>query len=123
MIGKGKNMKTRSATKQDKVEEIGHAKESNKRLKTGEHDDDEQEVIETRIVPYKKIGSDTSSNNEEEKLPMDRISVNYDRNPLSSFDTFVCHLGDWKDPLTSYLKLPAFHKIFNNVKSDYESKI
>jgi len=41
--------------------------------------------------------------------------------PLTSYDDFVGHLGDWKEPLQKYLKTSNFKQIFEYVKKEYST--
>lgn len=53
-------------------------------------------------------------------MRVSRFMPNYATNPLSSYNTFVCHLGDWKSPLKNYLTHPQFRQVFDFVKHAYQ---
>lgn len=100
------------------IEKQNTANKVTKRAKTTEGDG-EKEITENRIVIYNKPKS-IDSDEEEQKIEIERIGLDYSSNPLRSYDTFVCHLGNWKNPLKIYLKNPQFRSIFNFVKNQYD---
>lgn len=81
-------------------------------------------VEENRVVLYKKnyiSGSESNSSEEEEKeTKIIPFATDISANPLSTYNTFVCHLGDWKTPLHEYLKHKQFRSIFDFVKHQYD---
>lgn len=111
-------METRAIKRKRKPET---KEEAEKRPKVVELEED-KEANETALVPYKKSSS-SSSDSSSSKPYFDRFAVTYDVNSLSSYNTFVCHLGDWKLPLTDYLKKTGFHKIFERVRSEYDNGV
>lgn len=91
-----------------------------KRLRSAsDKSDSDEEVTETQLVPYNKKQEDSSSD-EENKYQIIPFATDISANPLSTYNTFVCHLGNWKDPLTNYLKHPQFRSIFDFVKNEYD---
>ena len=117
-------MVTRSSNRKRKAEDVDQ--ETNKRIKTSENE--EKPVTENRLVVYQKPQEkdEPEPNKDEEEtktIPVDHIAISYDKNPLSSYDTFVCHLGNWKTPLANYLKDPCFRSIYTNVKREYEDGV
>lgn len=62
-----------------------------------------------------------SDNEEEEKQVAVKELGEFNSNPLNSYEDFVGHLGDWKEPLQTYLSTAHFKSIFNYVKAEYAS--
>lgn len=102
-------------------------KKGGKRVKSTSSDDSEP-VKENSLVSYKKFenivisDSDIDEKDDENKEQIVPFATNYSSNPLSTFSTFVCHLGNWTDPLKAYLKHPQFKHIFDFVRNEYDSK-
>lgn len=76
---------------------------------------------ELQVVPFNKNSDGTSSSDEEEvKHQIIPFATDISSNPLSTYNTFVCHLGDWKDYLKGYLSHPQFRNIFSYVQNEYD---
>lgn len=100
-----------------------------KRLVTESEGDTESNNLS--LVPVikntEKISEEDKDENDskDEKSDSDgmvsRFAIDFSANPLSSYNTFVCHLGDWKVPLQIYLKNPQFESIFNYVRTEYDT--
>lgn len=97
--------------------------ENGKKMIKEDHSDSDssdRDLFSQALVPYKKKGDSNSSSDEEEKYSIIPFSTDISSNPLNNYNTFVCHLGNWKDPLSNYLKMPQFRGIFDFVRSEYD---
>lgn len=95
-----------------------------KKLTTDDKKDEAEKSFE--IVPFykKPIPSVSSEDDEEEcKDKVSRFGYDFSANPLSAYNTFVCHLGNWNSPLKNFLKTPKFRSIFDFVRTEYDSKV
>ena len=69
-----------------------------------------------KTVSKKKVVVDSESEEEKHEVA-DLSDVNPD--PLNSYEDFVGHLGDWKEPLKNYLSKSHFKTIYSYVKAEY----
>lgn len=117
----GKNSKKGKRKPKDLESEHEQQEKSNKKVSPShESNNPEGEFQETRLVPYKKNSDSNSSSDEEEKYAIVPFQTDISSNPLNNYNTFVCHLGNWKTPLTNYLKIPQFRSIFDFVRNEYD---
>ena len=80
---------------------------TNKRVKQQEQDE-----VEDSLVVYQ--------GKQEKGDKIEKFKTGYGSSALSSYDTFVWHLGSWKKPLQEYLSHPQFKSIFDFVKHEYD---
>ena len=113
----------RSKRKAKDVEEDTFSNHESKRMK--EETSEKEEEKDNKLVLYNKnlIVEEEEDKDEEDDgtcQKIERFEPGYSSNTLSSYNTFVCHLGNWKSPLTNYLCHPQFKNIFNFVKHEYD---
>lgn len=115
--------KKSSGRKAKHLEPVEKQESSIKRLRTGGQSSS-PEVTENRLVMYEKFNkledSNSSSEEEEKETRIIPFATDISSNPLRAYNTFVCHLGDWKNPLGPYLKHKQFRSIFDFVKNEYD---
>lgn len=110
----------RSKRKAKEVEPEESQKPDAKRVKSDSSSKDE-EVKENRVVLYNKnLIEEEEEESSENSQQIERFEPAYASNTLSNYNTFVCHLGDWKSPLKNYLSHPQFRSIFDFVKHEYD---
>lgn len=60
---------------------------------------------------------------EEEKfVPEDPVALP-DGDPFDSYENFEAGLGDWREPLSGYLKKGGLKSIFKFIKSSYSKEV
>lgn len=75
----------------------------------------------TKKAPSASKKSIEETKHEEEKVAKTTTKGDLNSDPLSSYDDFVSHLGDWQEPLTDYLKSSHFKNIYDYVKREYDT--
>ena len=114
-------IKTKSSKRKAKEVESDFPKKKEKKMIEEKSSENKEEIKENRVALYNKdfIKEDDDSVESVEKI--ERFEPGYSANTLSSYNNFVCHLGDWKIPLKNYLSHPQFRSIFDFVKHEYDT--
>jgi hypothetical protein len=113
-----------NSTLKRKPKDLKNNKNKDKPIKRlGTESEGDSESNQLSLVPVTKtiIAADEENSDSDQLVP--RFAVDFSANPLSSYNTFVCHLGNWKAPLQIYLKNPQFESIFNYVRDEYDTGV
>ena len=95
--------------------------------KPKEIDPEEVKSSKKKLKAGKTKGKNMESMEETKEVKKSKkttkIKTDYNSDPLNSYEDFVAHLGDWQEPLSTYLSKPHYKSIYDYVKKEYESTL
>lgn len=94
---------------------------SEKRAGTDEADKPTKKTKPGKAKNSTPVKKDIDEEEKKGTTSKSKSTSDVSKNPLNSYEDFVGHLGDWQDPLASYLKTPHFKSIFDYVKGEYST--